>query len=198
MRNAFTKTIRLFSRVFLDELKLLFTDAGAVLFFVAAIFVYSFLYTLGYEKETVRDIPIAVVDLDHTSASRQYNRMIDATEQLQVTYHPGSLEEARLLFFDDRIKGVILIPEDFEKNILLGIQTNVIVYCDASYFMLYKQIYAGAVYATGTFGAGIEIKRMMAEGKSYQQAIDLRNPSKRKFIIYIIHQAVMAVLLCRG
>jgi ABC-type multidrug transport system, permease component len=163
---------------FIDEVKLVVTDAGTVLFFMLAMFIYALLYTMGYEKETVKDLPVAVVDLDHSSLSRQFSRMADATEQLQVTCKPGSLKEAEQLFYDGLVNGVILIPEDFEKDVLGGRRTSATVYCDVSYFMLYKQVYAGAVYATGTFGAGVEIKRLLAEGKSMAQAMDMQDPLK--------------------
>jgi len=163
---------------FIDEIKLIITDAGTVLFFVVAMFIYSLLYAMGYEKETVRQLPVAVVDLDHSATSRQFSRMADGTEQLHVSCKPGSLKEAEDLFYDGEINGVLLIPENFEKDIFNARRTSVTVYCDASYFMLYKQVYAGAVYSSGTFGAGIEIKRFLAEGKSMGQAMDLQDPVK--------------------
>lgn len=163
---------------FVDELKLIFSDAGAILLFVIAMVIYPLLYAIGYEKETIREIPVAVVDLDHSAASRQYSRMADATEQINVSYKPGSLKDAEQLFYDGLVKGVIMIPSDFEKNILSANQTNVLVYCDASYFLLYKQVFTGASFANGTFSAGVEVKRMLTEGKSITQALDLQEPLK--------------------
>jgi ABC-2 type transport system permease protein len=160
------------------EIKMIFTDAGAILFFFIAMFIYSFLYSMGYEKETVRDLPVAVVDLDHTATSRQFSRMADATEQLKVVVKPNSMKEAEELFYDGKITGVFLIPANFEKDILKGTRTSISAYCDVSYFMLYKQVYAGAVYSSGTFGAGVEIKKMLAEGKSLGQAMDMQEPVK--------------------
>jgi len=160
------------------EIKMIFTDAGAILFFFIAMFIYSFLYAMGYEKETVRDLPVAVVDLDHSATSRQFSRMADATEQLHVSIKPESMKEAEELFYDGKITGVILIPANFEKDILNGKRTSISAYCDVSYFMMYKQVYAGAVYSSGTFGAGVEIKRMLAEGKSLGQAMDMQEPVK--------------------
>lgn len=161
---------------FFTELKLIFSDAGAVLLFVIAMFIYPLLYAIGYEKETIRELPVAIVDLDHSSTSRQYSRMADATEQLKVTCKPGSIKEAEKLFYEGQVKGVILIPDNFEKDILSGKQTNIVVYCDASFFLLYKQIFSGASFSNGMFNAGIEIKRMISEGKSTAQAKDLQEP----------------------
>lgn len=163
---------------FVDELKLIFSDAGAVLLFVIAMVIYPLLYAVGYEKETIREIPVAVVDLDHSTASRQYSRMANATEQINVSYKPGSLKDAEQLFYDGLVKGILLIPADFEKNILSAKQTNVVAYCDASYFLLYKQVFTGTSFANGTFSAGVEVKRMLAEGKTIAQAMDLQEPLK--------------------
>lgn len=163
---------------FVDELKLIFTDAGAILLFVIAMFIYPLLYAIGYEKEVLKEIPVALVDLDHSVTSRQFSRMADATEQLQVAYKPGSLKEAEQLFYEGKVKGVVLIPDNFEKDILSARQTNIAAYCDASYFLLYKQVFTGVSYTNGTFNAGVEVKRMMAEGKSMTQALDLQEPIK--------------------
>lgn len=163
---------------FIDEIKLILSDSGAVLFFIAAMVIYSLLYTIGYEKETVRDLPVAVVDLDHTSLSRQFSRMADATEQLKVSCKPGSLKEAEQFFYDGKVNGVLLVPANFEKDILSGKRTNVTVYCDAGYFMLYKQVYAGATYSSGTFGAAVEIRKLLSQGKSMSQAMEMEDPPK--------------------
>lgn len=178
MWKKLKKSLTEVSGFLVDEIKLILSDSGAILFFIVAMFIYSLLYALGYEKETVRNLPVAVVDLDHSSLSRQFSRMADATEQLQVICKPGSLKEAEQLFYDGEIKGVLLIPENFEKDIYSGKRTNVTAYCDAGYFMLYKQVYAGAAYSSGTFGAAVEIKKLLTQGKSMSQAIDMQDPLK--------------------
>lgn len=165
---------------FFDELKLILTDSGTVLLFIIAMFVYPVIYSVGYQSEVLRDVPIAVVDLDHTSTSRQFSRMADATEQLNVAYKPASIKEAEDLFYDGLVHGVILVPDQFEKDLLSGKQVRPTVYCDASYFLLYKQVYSGAVYSSGTFSAGVEIKRMLAEGKTLDQAKTLQEPLQVK------------------
>ncbi len=161
---------------FYDELKLILSDSGTVLIFIIAMFIYPVLYSVGYMNETLREIPIAVVDLDHTPTSRQFSRMADATEQLRVAYKPSSLKEAEDLFYDGLVHGVILIPDRFEKDLYSGKQVRPTVYCDASYFLLYKQVYSGAVFSSGTFSAGVEIKKMLSEGKTLEQAKVLQEP----------------------
>lgn len=166
---------------FVDELKAIVKDRGAMLIFILAVFAYPLVYSVAYMNNVVRDIPVTVVDLDNTSSSRQMVRMIEATKEISVSQKVGSLHEARRLFWDGGSKGVVLIPEGFEKNLLKGFQASVSVYCDAGYFLIYKEVLTGAIQATGTLSAGVEIKRMMATGSSEEQAMLQRDPMPSKF-----------------
>jgi ABC-2 type transport system permease protein len=172
------KSLDVFVYYFKNELKLIFKDAGAVLLFLIAPAIYPLLYSIAYEKEVIKDIPVAVVDLDNSSLSRRVSNMIDGNELLKVVCKSQNFAEAKQLFFQNKVKGVLLIPDKFEKNILSGKQSDVVVYCDAGYFLLYKQLYTGSMYTIGTLNAGIEIKQMISEGKTYKQSLIQQEPIK--------------------
>lgn len=166
---------------FVDELKTIFKDQGAMLIMFIAVFSYPVVYSIAYEKNVVRDIPVTVVDLDNTASSRQMIRMLGATKEISVAQEVGSLREARQIFWDGNSKGVILIPEGFEKQLLKGFQASLSVYCDASYFLLYKETLGATIQATGTLSAGVEIKRLMSAGSGEEQAMQQRDPIPSKF-----------------
>jgi len=166
---------------FVDELKTIFKDKGAMLIFFLAVLAYPLVYSIAYKNNVVRDIPVSVVDLDNTASSRQMIRMLGATKEVAVAQEVGSLHEARQLFWDGNSKGVILIPEGFEKELLQGHQTSVSVYCDASYFLIYKETLSATIQAAGTLSAGVEIKRLMAGGSGEEQAMQQRDPMPAKF-----------------
>ena len=166
---------------FVDELKTIFRDQGAMLILFFAVFAYPLVYSIAYKNNVVRDIPVTIVDLDKTATSRQMIRMLDATKELIVDEKVGSLHEARQRFWDGNSKGVILIPEGFEKDLLKGNQTSVSVYCDASYFLIYKETLGGTIQACGTLSAGVEIKRMMSAGSGEEQAMQQRDPMPARF-----------------
>jgi ABC-2 type transport system permease protein len=166
---------------FVDELKTIFKDNGAMLILFFAVLAYPLVYSIAYKNNVVRDIPVTIVDLDHTSSSRQMVKMLGATKELRVAQEVGSLHDAKKLFWDGNSKGIIMIPEGFEKDLLKGFQTSVSVYCDASYFLLYKETLTGTIQATGTFSAGVEIKRLMAAGSGEEQAMQQRDPMPAKF-----------------
>lgn len=166
---------------FADELKAIMKDKGAMLIFFLAVFAYPLIYSIAYKNNVVRDIPLTVVDFDNTALSRQMIRMLDATKEISVVREVESLHDARQIFWDGNSKGVILIPKGFEKELFRGSQTSVSVYCDASYFLIYKETLSGAIQATGTFSAGVEIKRLMANGVGEELAIQQRDPMPSRF-----------------
>ena len=70
--------------VFCIELQRIFSDKGIIIIFFLAGLVYPILYSYIYGKENLTDVPVAVVDLDHSADSRRY-RFIDRNED-----HGGS------------------------------------------------------------------------------------------------------------
>lgn len=155
---------------FKNELKSIFTDSGAVLILVGALLIYPLLYSFGYFNEVLTDLPVAVVDLDQTPSSQKYAEMLDASRDVAVAYKVNNLNEAERLFMTNKISGVLLIPQNFQKDIYSAKQTNVAVYADGSYMLKYKTFYMAASYVNAYFGAGVSVKYYMTEGKSFQQA----------------------------
>ena len=158
------------------EFRNIIRDKAVLLIFFGAVIAYPVLYSVSYSNEVVQDVPVAVVDQSNSPSSRQLVRMLDQTEAVRVVVHLTGLEEAEAEFYRGKIRGIMLIPKDFEKKILRGEQAEVSAYCDASYFLLYKQVFKGASMAVGTFSAGIELKRLAAKGITGASALALRDP----------------------
>lgn len=155
---------------FINELKSIFSDKGALLILLGAMLIYPIVYSVGYFNETLNDLPVAVVDLDQTVTSRKYTGMLDASAGLEVSCKPTNLKEAEQLFMANKITGVLLIPKGFQEDVLLGKQANVAIYADGSYFLKYKTQYQAASYVNAYFSGGISVKRYLAEGQTFQQA----------------------------
>ncbi|HRO85987.1 MAG TPA: ABC transporter permease [Niabella sp.] len=165
---------------FTGEVKEIFRDGGTIVVFLLAMIAYPIIYALGYIKETAKEIPVALVDLNHSATSEKLGRMIDATEQIKISYKPTSLNEAEKLYYKNEVMGVIVIDKDFEKNILSANRGAISVYSDAGHFLLYKQVYSGVVYASQTLNAGIEVRNLLTKGKTMEQAMEQRDPLSLK------------------
>lgn len=170
---------------FSNEWSAILKDRGAVLILIIAVWIYPLVYSIAYQNNVVRDVPMAVVNLDNSALSRQLIRMIGATQEIKIARETGDFNEAEQLFRDDAAKGIIVIPANFETKILKGEQTHLGLYCDASYFLIYKESLRGTLRASGTLSAGIEIKRMMAKGSTTETAMKQRDPlTVKTYMLY--------------
>ncbi len=158
------------------EFTSIFTDRGVLLILFGAIFIYSTLYSLAYRNEVVRDMPIAVIDQSNSPASRQLVRDLSASPSVEVAYEPTSMESARRLFFEREIYGVVVIPSDFQRSIDSGEQAIFAVYADASYFLMYKNLFSAATSVMSNSSFKIEMETFMKAGMSELQAEAMAEP----------------------
>ncbi len=168
--------IKEFANVLRHEYRHIFRDGGVLLIVVGAILIYATAYSLAYRNEVLREVPVAVVDRSHTPASRQLVRSLDATPNLHVAYKPASLEEAKELFFARKINGAIVIPSDYEKKLLRNERVDLAVYADASYFLMYRQVFFDVMGSVLHSNSDIEWRRFVAKGAQLEQAEALSDP----------------------
>lgn len=160
------------------ELYGIFTDAGVVIIFFIATLIYPLAVCFIYYKESLHDAPIAIVDNSHSSLSRKYIRMIDATPEIKVEYECTSMAEAIDLQKHGKAHGIINIPKSFSKDINTGKQTYINVFADVSSFFWYRNLSVATAYASRTMGYEIETKGLIAQGSTYDDAVR----GVRKFI----------------
>lgn len=163
-------------KIFTDEFRAIFRDEGALLLFIGALVLYSALYGFIYKPEVVYKIPTAVVDLDNTPESRSVQQMIAATEQADVCYNAESLEQAKALFMDRKVDGIVLIPQGFAANIAKGVQSNVSLYADGSYFVLYSTFLTAVANVVMDKGAELQQQNLTRMGLEEAQMNAVREP----------------------
>ena len=134
------QSLRDWNEIFLSELRTIFSDAGVLIFFILVPLGYPLLYTFIYNKETIREVPVAVVDNSRTKISREYLRRLDATADVQIVSHCADMAEARDLVREREAYGVVEIPADFSKALNRGKQTSVSIFVDMSGLLYYKAI----------------------------------------------------------
>lgn len=145
--------------IWAKEMRSMITDEGMLIFCILVSLGYPLLYSWIYNNETVRDVPVAVVDMSHTAASREFIRDVDGSADTKVAYFCQSLQEARKLTGRQQVKGVVFIPADFDTKLQRGEQTTVSVYCDMSLMLTYKAIYQTTQAVASDISANIQIAR---------------------------------------
>lgn len=125
-------------RVFAREFSRVVKDPGVLIFFIGLPLFYPIIYTLIYNPEVVREIPIAVVDQSMTSASRSFVRQTDATPAIEVYAYCPNMADARQLMAENKVFGIMRITPDYEKNLGNGIPAHVEFYADMSLLLRYR------------------------------------------------------------
>lgn len=163
-----------------EEFRCIFKDEGVLLLLIGALFIYSALYGVIYSPEVVHKIPVAVIDDDQTDLSHQMQRMLTSTPGADVKYNPQNMDQARALLLDRKISGILVIPANFQQQLLSGQQANVILYADGSYFLLYGNFTSNVSDVVLQMGANIKQQNLLQLGLSPAQATAISSPLDTK------------------
>lgn len=145
--------------IWTKEIRSVFTDEGALIFLILVPLGYPLLYSWIYNNETVRDVPVAVVDMSHSQASREFIRHFDAGSDTRVAYYCDNIGEARDLVGKQAVHGVLYFPPEFSTRLGRGQQAHVGVYCDMSLMLTYKAIYQTAQAVASEMNSHIQIRQ---------------------------------------
>lgn len=147
-----------------SEFQRIFSLRPAFAVLIAGVLIYAVFYPQPYLNEALRNAPIAVVDSDGTWSSRELARRIDATPDIAVTMVLPDIASAQREVFARNISGILVIPVNFERDLLHGRPSPVALYADASYFLVYQRIAGGVAAVAKMLGAEIEAARLIAVG----------------------------------
>lgn len=142
----------------------------AVLTIVLPLVSFAF-FAILFEEGVARNIPIAVLDQDHSTLSRKVTQMIDDTPTAMVSYEVQDMLEAERMMREGKIDAVVLIPYHFEKNILSNRQTNLDTYVTGTNITVNGLLAKDIQTAVSTFAAGIQIQLLTKKGLTERQAM---------------------------
>lgn len=157
----------------------IFKDKGVILMLIIAPIIYGFFYPWPYRGEVVNEVPVGIVDQDHSKLSQTIARYSDVSPNLTVQIYASQQDAIEAMYHND-IAGYLIIPKNLESDVYANKPTHVTILGNNSYFLLNKQVQLGFAKAIGTISAGVEIKRSVAKGtyietaKVSTQAIPLR------------------------
>ncbi|AVO39955.1 ABC transporter permease [Simplicispira suum] len=163
-------------RHFRNALAVVLRDQGVLLLLVAAPVLYGFFYPWFYATEVVTQVPVAVVDLDHSSLSRQITRLAEADPNIAVTLVTGNEQEAREALWSGAIGGYAVLPADLQRKVFRSEAAAVNVEANAAYALINKAVQRGFAESVGTASAVVEIRRLETQGQSAAQARASRSP----------------------
>lgn len=125
--------------------------------------------SMVYANRTVWDLPVGVIDQDHSTASRQLIRQLDATPKIAIQTY-DNLDEAKRDLGWRKLFAVIIMPVDLEKKILNGKNIEIPVFGDATNRLANGQIQQDVVAAYQQLLGQYNTSLLMRGGFSERQA----------------------------
>lgn len=146
--------------IYINELRDCTKDFGIMVFFILVPLGYPILYTYIYSNEVVRDIPVAVCDLSDSDASRSLLHKIDATPEIEITARCSNMLAARQSMQEDKVKGIIYIPQEFDKQLSRNEQTHISIYCSMASLFYYKAMLVACTDVSLAINKEIQIEKL--------------------------------------
>ena len=136
------------------------------------------LFIAIFSKGMPTDLPIAIVDNDNTPLSRRVINMIEASPETAVRYKASNINEGERLIRQGAAGAMVIIPANFERDILGMTPTSVGVYISGVNILENGLISKGLQTTIATFSTGLKMqilsKRGEAEGQAITQVMPIR------------------------
>jgi len=117
-----------------------------------------------FSQSMARNLPIAVVDLQKSSLSRQLTRNLDATDILNVVGSYDDIASAKHAFIGNKIYAYMVIPKNFDRDIYLNTPPRVSMFYNSQFILVGKLINKAVAQAHGTFDAQVAVMKQLSTG----------------------------------
>lgn len=138
-------------------------------------FCFVFFLTIFNEGLPQR-MPIAVVDQDNSSLSRQYVRNLDATQQTKVAMHLNSFTEARKEMQKGNIYAFVLIKDGFATDVYANRQPVITFYVNDGYLVAGSLALKNITYMSELTNGAAKQKTLLAKGVSESRIMGIIQP----------------------
>ena len=158
------------SSIFFQEIKFILKEKKNVLFLFFLPILYAAFFGYVYGAESLKYIPVVVLDQDQSSASRSLVSAFADSERFDiVSVVETQVEYEEILDREDALVG-IGIPADFAKHIKTGIGSSVMVTSNGKNLMYPNSALSFAREIITTYNGGLGKKLVEAMGQFPGQA----------------------------
>jgi len=157
-----------------------------------------------FSGSVLREVPVALVDLDASPASRGLARTLDASPGLKIVSQPASLQEAQAQLRALEVFAVVLVPRDMSRRALRGEPAPVYAFYNATYMATGQSAGRDIADAVSAYNARLlkeQIARQTGPAKLRAapvsvQATVLHNPARsyELFLLPLIFPAMLSLL----
>jgi len=153
-------------------------------------------FSLVYQKEIIREIPVAILDEDKSDLSRTIIRYIESSPSMKIVSYCQTQEEIKEEFLKGKIHGAFYFPSDLSTQIKSGKQSSVVMFINASNLLISNSLLNDGTKILKTVNAGILLKKFKSAGMTESQALNFVNPIKiESNVLYNPNYSYMTYLI---
>jgi ABC-2 type transport system permease protein len=153
------------------------SSRGLYIIVVLILPILSILFFSSLLKEGVpTKMPIAIVDLDHTSTSRKIARTIDVTPLSKVTEYLQSETEAMSELRTGNIYGFVVLPQNLQSDVFASHQPVISYYYHNGFLIAGGLMQNDLTLILHTLSGGINIQKREAMGQPEDYILSQAQP----------------------
>jgi ABC-2 type transport system permease protein len=139
------------------------------------VFSFALLWAI-FHQQVPSELPVAVLDADHSALSRRLVRMIDATRTMRVAYEISNLDQGEDLIRQGKAYALLVVPVNLDRDVRRGTGPKVVCHFNAQFLLPASIIRRDVRAVVGTLSAGIEVRMRESRGESPSAALDHVEP----------------------
>jgi len=147
----------------------IFSNPRILVILILPIILFSF-YGLIFSRGVPTDLPVAIIDQDHSVLSREFIRDLDATSMIKIDRYVQDEQQAIKLLRTEKVYAFLLIPDNFQKDIFRGKTANAMFYENNDFLTPGGMLSKAFLTAGGEFSASLRVNALMQQGHSIHQA----------------------------
>ncbi len=153
------------------------TEKPLYLFCMLAAPIISIVFFLSLMRDGLPShLPIAVVDLDNSSNSRNLVRQLEGFQTIRIAERAVSFDQARISMQKGEVYGIFYIPENFAKDATTGKQPKLSFYTNGTYLIAASLLFRDMKTMSVLAGASVGLQQGLAQGYTEDQIMAQLQP----------------------
>lgn len=164
------------------EFRLFFNNKVLLMLFLGAPVLYGVLVGHVYQQGKVTQMPIIVVDEDHSPLSSSFIDMLSDNESIEVARVLPSLFDSKDIAMQYEATTIVHIPNGFASGVQQGRLPEMTVFVDGANTLTSNTAMMAVNVCASTLKAGIQIQAQMKRGVPAKVAAQQYEPFKTTFV----------------
>jgi len=174
--------VKKFLELIQREFKLFFNNKVLLMLFLGAPVLYGVLVGHVYQQGKVTQMPIVVVDEDHSPLSSSFIDMLSDNESIEVARVLPSLFDSKDIAMQYEATTIVHIPKGFASGVQQGRLPEMTVFVDGANTLTSNTAMMAVNVCASTLKAGIQIQAQMKRGVPAKVAAQQYEPFKTTFV----------------